>query len=268
VRALLVAVAVAAVAAPSTALPYSTAPAPGDAITQSELFAYLYDAPQSGDWVRYRVSENDETILTKTVGFGVERLGDSDAAFLEIQTQSTGIIDAPVQSHSVAGGSFVWKMFVDAPNFDDVTRLYSFQAGVIKIGDALFRLGSDPSHPVLPAYHQSLQSLLLYGSLPLPDKRDGTVVASAPEDLVVGKVTVHAVHTSVDFTASKIGVAAGLPPLRIEAWQTPDVPLGIAAVRATTNGNVYRIDLIAFDHGSYRSAIKARFDSIQDFPGG
>jgi hypothetical protein len=269
VRPLLVAAVVAAViAGPLPARAYATAPKPGDSITQSELLSYLFAAPQPGDWVRYSVSVDGSTILTKTIGFGAERFDNNDTAFFEIQTQSSGLIDAPVSSQTIAGGNIVWKMFIDAPNFNDVNHLYAFVAGVIKIGDALFRLGSDPSHPVSPAYHQTLQSLLLYGSLALPDQRRGVVATSEPEDVTIGRITVHAVHTSVDFSAAEIGMAAGLPASRIETWQSPDVPLGIVSARSLTNGRTYSVDLTAFGRRSYRTVINQQFESIPYFPGG
>lgn len=243
------------------------APKPGDAMTQSELLTYLFAAPQSGDWLRYRVSLDGSTILTKTIGFGAERFGSDNAAFFEIQTQSSGLIAAPVESRTAAGGSLVWKMYVDAANFNDGTRLYAFVAGVIKIGDALFRLGTAPAHRLQPAYHEPLQTLLLYGTLPLPDDRSGVVQASEPEDVTIGPSSVHCVHTTIDFPARDLAAGAGLAAARVEAWQTPDVPLGLVAIRTIMNGRVYSVELTAFGRGTYRSAIDEPFESIPMFPG-
>jgi hypothetical protein len=266
VRSLLVGVALAvACLAPAQAM--TLAPKAGDAITQQELLGYLFVAPQSGDWLRYRVSANGNTLLTKTIGFGTERLADSNDAFFEIQTQSSGLISSPVQSHSVAGGSLIWKMYVDAPNFDDGSRLYTFVAGVIKIGDAYFRLGSGPGQPLSPAYHQPLQSLLLYGTLDLPDNRSGIVVQSQPQDVTIGAQTVHTVHTIVDFPALDMGTANGLPEARMETWQTTDVPLGLVEIRSSSGSATYDVNLTGFGRGSYHSLIDQAFDSIPYFPG-
>ena len=245
----------------------SLAPKRGQTITQTDLLGYLFVAPQRGDWLRYGVSADDGTILTKTIGFGVERFGDSDSAFFETETQSPGLIASPVEAHSIVGGRLVWKMFVDAQDFNDSQHLYTFVAGIIKIGDSLFRLGEGPGMPLSPAYHQHLQSLLLYGTLMLPDDRTGTVTDSTPEDVEVNGKTVHTVHTTVDFAAHDIGMATGLPSARIETWQTTDVPLGIVTIRSTTNGHVYSVDLLAYGRGSFRSAITQPFDSIPYFPG-
>jgi hypothetical protein len=268
VRALLVMVALAAaLASVSPASAMSLAPKTGDAITQQELLGYLFVAPQPGDWLRYRVSVNGNTLLGKTIGFGVDHLDGADDAFFEIQTQSSGLISSPVESQSVAGGTLVWKMYVDAPNFDDSARLYTFVAGVIKIGDAFFRLGSGPGQPLSPAYHQPLQSLLLFGTLVLPDNRSGVVAQSQPQDVTLGIQTLHTVHTIVDFPARDIGSATGLPQARVETWQTTDVPLGLVAIRSTTDGTTYSVDLTAFGRGSYRSLIDRQFESIPYFPG-
>ncbi|HEV2037994.1 MAG TPA: hypothetical protein VGQ96_05240 [Candidatus Eremiobacteraceae bacterium] len=265
-RALFVAAALATAIAALPAHAMELAPKAGETITQTQLLGYLFVAPQRGDWLRYRVSVDDSEILVKTTGFGVGRLRGSDTAFFETETQTPGLINSPVQTRMVAGGNLVWKMFVDAPNFDDATRLYTFAAGVIKIGDGLFRLGSGQGEPV-PAYRQTLQSLLLYGTLPLPDNRPGVVESSKPEDVRIGGRTVHTVHTTVDFEARAIGMATGLPEARVEAWQTTDVPLGLVTIRSTTNGHVYSVDLIAYGHGSYRAVINQQFESIPYFPG-
>jgi hypothetical protein len=107
----------------------------------------------------------------------------------------------------------------------------------------------------------------LYGTLALPDNRPGTVTASTPEDVEVNGKTVHTVHTTVDFAAHDVGMATGLPPARIETWQTTDVPLGIVTIRSTTNGHVYSVDLLAYGRGSFRSVITQPFESIRYFPG-
>jgi hypothetical protein len=108
---------------------------------------------------------------------------------------------------------------------------------------------------------------VLYGTLPLPDNRSGTVAASIPEDVRIGRRSVHTVHTTVDFAARDVGLATGLPQARVEMWQTPDVPLGIVAIRSTMNGHVYRVELVAFGRGAYRSIIDKPFESIPYFPG-
>ncbi len=271
-RALLVAAGLALIAAPlgvtsSSAATINGSPKTGDSVTQTELLGYLFVAPQRGDWLRYRVSIDANTVLEKTVGFGAEQLGDSQHAYFETQTQTSGLIASPVESSTVAGGNLVWKMYVDAPDFDDPTRLYSFVAGIIKIGDAVFRLGGGPGQPIPPAYHQSLQALVLYGTLPLPDNRTGVVSASTPQDLEVNGVTVHTVHTTVDFAAHDIGLATGLPKAHVEMWQTSDVPLGVVRVRSTTNGHVYSVDLTDYGRGSYRSVITEKLDDVPYFPG-
>lgn len=243
------------------------APQPGQVITQTDLFGYLFVAPQSGDWLRYRLSVNNDPIATKTIGFGSGQIGDRNAAFFEIQTQTFGLVSSPVASQSVAGGNITWKMFVDAPNFDDSLRLYSFAGGIIKIGDALFRLGGDPSQLTSATYHQTLQSLLLFGLLPMPDAREGTVVASQPEDVTIHGATIHAVHTIVDFPQKDLGASTGLPESRVETWQTTDVPLGLVRVRVTTSGGIFSIDLTEFGRGTYQEVITQDIDAVPYFPG-
>lgn len=244
------------------------APKAGDTITQTDLLNYLFVPPQTGDWLTYRVSVNDNQLLVKTVGFGVETIRDQNSAYFETQTQTSGLLNIPVQSHTVAGGNLIWKMYVDAPNFNDNTHLYSFVAGIIKIGDALFRLGLGPTQPLSPSYHEPLQTLLLYGTLPLPDDRSGLVVSSAPEDMDVSGRTLHTVHTIVDFPARSIGMANGLPQERLETWQTADVPLGLVTLRLDTNGNRYTMKLIAYGRGDFHSAINSEnFENIPYFPG-
>jgi len=243
------------------------APQVGQTITQTDLFGYLFVAPQAGDWVRYRVSVNGNPVATKTIGFGTGTLGATQAAFFEIQTQTSGLVSSPVASQSVAGGTITWKMFVDAPDFNDSLRLYSFAGGIIKIGDALFRLGGDPSKPVPATYHQTLQSLLLFGLLPMPDSRAGIVVSSRPENVSIRGVTLNTVHTIVDFPPRDIGGSTGLPESRVETWQTTDVPLGLVTVRVTTNGGLFSVDLTAFGHGTYHGIITQDIDAVPYFPG-
>jgi hypothetical protein len=257
---------VAAATARAASSPMLVAPKPGATITQSQLLDYLFVAPQAGDWLRFRVSIDGNTLLTKTVGFGAEQLHDAQHAFFETQTQNSGIVGQPVEAHQVAGGTLVWKMFVDASDFNDAQRRYAFVAGVIKIGDALFRLGTGPGQP-LAAPAQSVQSMVLYGTLPLPDDRSGVVTGSMPEDKHVGGTVVHTVHTIVDFAARDIGMATGLPQARVETWQTTDVPLGVVAIHSTTNGHVYSVELTAFGRNAYRSVITEQFDTIPLFPG-
>jgi len=266
----LVAVALLVLVSPRTAAPdgqtMSLSPKPGDLITQTQLLGYLFVAPQSGDWLRFRVSVDGTTLLVKTIGFGSETLHDTQRAYVETQTQTSGLAGQPVPANNVAGGELIWKMYVDAPDFNDPARTYAFVAGVIKIGDAVFRLSTGPGQP-LSAPAQTLQSLVLYGALPLPDDRSGTVAASLPENIRAGNKSLQAVHTTVDFAARSIGMANGLPQARVEAWQTTDVPLGVVTVRSTTNGHVYSVDLIAYGRGSYRSQITEQFDDIPVFPG-
>lgn len=242
------------------------APQPGAAITQSQLLGYLFVAPQPGDWVRYRVSVDGDTLLVKTVGFGAETLHDAQHAYFETQTQTTGVVGQPTEAHQIAGGTIIWKMFVNAADFDDAQRGYAFVAGIIKIGDASFRLGTGPGQP-LSAPAQSVQSLVLYGALPLPDDRVGTIASSQPEDKRLGSSVVHTVHTIVEFAAHPVNMATGLPQARLETWQTTDVPLGVVAIRSTTNGHVYSVDLAAFGRSSYHSVITGPFDDIPLFPG-
>jgi len=241
-------------------------PKPGDTITQSQLLDYLFVAPQAGDWLRYRVSIDGSTLLVKKIGFGAEQLHDAPHAYFETQTQTAGLVGEPVEAHQVAGGTLTWKMFVDAADFNDARREYAFVAGIIKIGDAVFRLGTGPGQP-LSAPSQTVQSLVLYGTLPLPDDRPGVVTSSTPQDIRIGDSVVHTVHTTVDFAAHDIGMATGLPQARVETWQTTDVPLGVVAIRSTTNGHVYSVDLTAFGRNSYRSLINEQFDTIPLFPG-
>lgn len=243
------------------------APKVGDAITQSDLLSYLFVAPQTGDWLRYRVSVNDNLILTKTIGFGSGSFRGQPSAFFEIQTQNSGLVASPVASQSVAGGTIVWKMFVDATNFDDSTRQYAFRAGIIKIGDSMYRLGGNASEAGVAANHQSLLSMLLFGLLPLPDNRSGTVVESRPETTKVGRLTLPTVHTIADFPSSDVGIAAGLPQESIETWQTSDVPLGLVTIRVMANGNIYSVDLSEYGHATYHPTITQDVDSVPYFPG-
>ncbi len=266
VAAVLAAGAIAANGVHSAAVAGTLSPKAGDSITQSQLLGYLFVAPQSGDWLNYRVSVDGTTLLVKKVGFGTEQLHDAQHAYFETQTQTSGLVAQPVEAHNVAGGNLVWKMYVDASDFNDPSRQYAFVAGVIKIGDAVFRLNTGPGQP-LSAPSQTLQEMVLYGALPLPDDRTGIVAASTPEDVQLSGTTVHTVHTTVDFAALNIGMATGLPQARVEMWQTTDVPLGVVAIRSTTNGHVYRVDLTSFGRGSFRSVISQQFDEIQSFPG-
>ncbi len=53
----------------------------------------------------------------------------------------------------------------------------------------------------------------------------------------------------------------------METWQTTDVPLGLVAIRSSTGGATYDVDLTGFGRGNYHSLIDRAFDSIPYFPG-
>ena len=243
------------------------APRAGELVTQSDLLGYLFVAPQPGDWLRYVVSVNGNEVVTKTVGFGAEELHQKQAAFFETQTQMPPLASVPVSMQPAVGGTIVWKMYVDAPDFDDSSRQYAFAGGIIKIGDSLFRLGGSPYSPSSAASAQSLQSMLLFGLLPMPDARYGTVVASQPQDVSVDGITLHTVHTTVDFSQNGMASAAGLPATQVETWQTSDVPLGLVTVRVTESGSVFSMDLVSFGRRSYQEQITQSIDAIPYFPG-
>jgi hypothetical protein len=243
------------------------APQPGGSITQTDLFGYLFVPPQSGDWLRYEISVNGQLLVTKTIGFGADDLPSGRSAFFEVQTQTPGLTAVPVSSQAIAGGNITWKTFVDAPDFNDSLRQYSFAGGIIKIGDSFFRLGEGPETSTTSSYHQTLESLLLFGLLPMPDARAGTVLASQPEDVQLAGATFHTVHTTVDFSQRSLGGTTGLPQVKIEAWQTPDVPLGLVRVVVTESDSIFAMNLVAFGRNSYHEIITKDIDTVPYFPG-
>jgi hypothetical protein len=266
VRPLLVVAAALAMMVPGQSRAASIAPHSGQTITQTELLAYLFTAPQPGDWVRYEIRVDGKMVETKTVGFGVETLDATPAAFFEIQTQTPALLALPESSQQIAGGNIAWKLYVDAPDFNDSLRRYTIAAGIIKVGDAYFRLGGSALSP-LPSYRQTLQSLLLFGLLSMPDGREGVVAGSQPEDMYVAGRTVPVVDTTVDFSARGLGGSTGLPPARVEAWQTTDVPLGLVAIKLTQGGSVFSMTLTACGRRSYRAVITRGIDTLPYFPG-
>jgi hypothetical protein len=268
VRSLFVIVAAAAIAAqPARTSAALVAPHPGQSVTQTDLFGYLFVPPQPGDWLRYQITVNGELVVTKTIGFGSDETSSGRHAYLEIQTQTPGVTSLPVSGRSLAGGNITWKMFVDAPNFSDSLRSYSFAGGIIKIGDSFFRLGGGPTASQIASARQSLPSLLMFGWLPMPDARDGTVLASTPEDLRVAGFTLHTVHTIVDFSRRSLGGGTGLPESELETWQTTDVPLGLVRVEVRQSGGVFSMNLIGFGRKSYREVITKDITAVPYFPG-
>lgn len=242
-------------------------PRAGESVTQSDLLGYLFAPPQAGDWLRYRVWVNGNLLLVKTIGFGEAKLSDQPSAFFEIQTHTVGLSGAPSTSQSVAGGDIIWKMFVNASNFNDPSRQYSFVAGILKIGESAFRIGGNPLQPATASLRQSLSSMLLFGLLPIQGDRSGTVASSMPEDVRVHGVTLHTVHTTVDFPANDLGMVAGLAAQRMELWQTSDVPMGLVNVKVASGQGVFWIDLVSFGHGDYRDLITEDINSVPYFPG-
>jgi hypothetical protein len=243
------------------------APRPGQSLTQTDLLSYLFMSPQPGDWMRYDVFVNGRPVVTKTIGFGAESLHGTQSAYFEIRTQTPALEAVPVSMQPVTGGAVVWKMYVDAADFNDSGRLYSFAGGMIKIGDSLFRLGGNPLTAQSKAGAQTLESLLLFGLLPIPDDRTGTVVASLPEVHKIGDVVLQTVHTTVDFSPNDLGMAAGLPASRVETWQTSEVPLGLVGIRVTQSGSVFSMNLAAFGRGTYHEQITSNIDTLPYFPG-
>ncbi|HLW36954.1 MAG TPA: hypothetical protein VKR99_00860 [Candidatus Eremiobacteraceae bacterium] len=245
----------------------SSQPRAGDSITQSQLFAYLFRAPQAGDWLRYQLNAGANTILTKTVGFGAP---DPDAApggaFIEISTASLALTGAPAMPAGSVGGSVVWKMFVDAADFTDPLHRYSITGSAFKIGDGLFRL-RDSITLGTPLHGVPLQTLLWSGLVPLDDSRQGIVAQNRPQDLIVSGHTLHCADVAVDFPEAGLPAGGRFPAQRIETWQSPDVPLGTVRVRTTVMGQTYSADLIAFGRGTYHATITAPLDSMAPFPG-
>jgi hypothetical protein len=250
-----------------TGLAEIVAPQTGSSITQTDLFGYLFVPPQPGDWLRYDISLNGNLLVTKTIGFGADNLPSGRSAFFEVQTQTPGLAAVPVSSQAIAGGNITWKMFVDAPDFNDSLRQYSFAGGVIKIGDSFFRLGEGPVTSTTSSYHQTLESLLLFGLLPMPDAREGTVLASQPEDVQLGGATLHTVHTTADFSQRSLGGETGLPQTRVETWQTTDVPLGLVRFVVAESDSVFTMNLVAFGRNSYHEIITKDIESVPYFPG-
>jgi hypothetical protein len=195
-------------------------------------------------------------VLTKNVGFGSDRMGAASEAYFETTTQLQSLTGSPVHSFAVAGGTVVAKLYVNAADFSDPARRYSVVAGSVRIGDATFTL--DPkSHDAVSALDVPLQTLLLSGALPLPDERPGTVVGAAAEDVNVQGRPVHCVHVTVDFSPSRTSGATDLPALRLEAWQSPDVPLGTVAWKTSVGSDVFDARLVAFGRATYRPTISS-----------
>jgi hypothetical protein len=242
-------------------------PKAGQTVTQSDLLGYLFVPPQPGDWLRYDIAVNGNVVTSKTIGFGVDGISSGRSAFFEIRTQTRGLHSVPVASQTIAGGNIIWKMYVDAPDFNDSLRQYGFAGGIIEIGDSYFRLGGGPTNSGIANGRQSLQSLLLFGFLPMPDARSGTVVFSNAEDLTLGGVTLHAVHTVVDFSRRSLGTVTGLPQAELETWQTTDVPLGLVRAVIKQNGTVFSMSLSGFGRRSYREMITKDMNSVPYFPG-
>ncbi len=231
-------------------------PTIGERVTQADVFGYLFAAPGSGDWLSYRFSHDGRLVLTKSVGFGSDGAGPAMRAYFETKTQLQSLAGSPVHSFAVAGGSLVAKMYVDAADFSDVSRRYSVVTGAVRVGDATFRL--DPARQDGAAVLDvPLQTLLLSGALPLPDQRLGTVVDVSPEDTSVEGRVVHCVHVTVDFPPSQTPGSTTLPAARLDAWQSPDVPLGTVAWKTTLAGDVFDARLVAFGRASYRPMISS-----------
>ncbi|MBC5806599.1 MAG: hypothetical protein DLM53_04580 [Candidatus Eremiobacter antarcticus] len=234
----------------------SVRPEIGDRITQTAVFQYLFAAPGTGDWLRYRFSHNGRPVLTKNVGFGSDRIGAASEAYFETTTQLQPLTDSPVHSFPVAGGTVVTKLYVNAADFSDPARRFSVVGGAVRIGDATFTL--DPkTRDAASALDVPLQTLLLSGALPLPDERLGTVVGAAAEDVNVQGHPVHCVHLTADFPPSRISGATDVPALRLEAWQSPDVPLGTVAWKTSVGSDVFDVRLVAFGRASYRATISS-----------
>jgi hypothetical protein len=228
----------------------------GERITQTDVFGYLFTAPSNGDWLSYRFSHDGRLVLTKSVGFGSDGSGPATMAYFETKTQMESLTGSPVHSFAVAGGSLVAKMYVDAADFSDVSRRYSVVAGAVRVGDATFTL--DPARQDGAAVLDvPLQTLLLSGALPLPDDRLGTVVDVSPEDTSVEGRVVHCVHVTVDFPPSQTPGSTSLPAARLDAWQSPDVPLGTVAWKTTLAGDVFDARLVAFGRASYEPVISS-----------
>jgi len=256
----------AALLAPALAPGRSLQPDVGSSITQSELFAYLFTAPQPRDWLRYRITSAGDTMIMKTVGFGQAQVHNDVQAYIEITAASQPILRSPTMQSTNVGGMVVWKMFVDARDFVDPQRTYSITSSAFKIGDGIFRL-RNASMLGVPTQRVPLQTLLWSGLVPIDDSRQGTVSKNQPQDLSVQGQIIHCVDVAVDFPESALPGGGRFPAERIEAWQSPDVPLGTVKVRTIVLDETYDANLVAFGRGDYRSIINQSLDVLAPFPG-
>lgn len=251
---------------PSAGRAMSLQPRAGDSITQSQLFAYLFTAPQPGDWLRYRLSAGANTILIKTMGFGQADPQNKTPAYIEISTTSTAVLSVPTMPAGGVGGSVVWKMYVDVSDFTDPLHSYTITGSAFRIGDGVFRLRGSATLGT-PTRGVPLQTLLWSGLVPLGDTRQGTVTKNVPRDLRIAGHTLHCADVAVEFAETALPAGGSFPAERIETWQSPDVPLGTVRVRTTLMGQTYGADLIGFGRASYQPIITQPLDGMAPFPG-
>lgn len=237
--------------------------APGDAITQADLFGYLSLAPQAGDWVRYRIV-NGSAVVEKTIGFGTETLDGHAVAFVEVGASSNAVVGSPVAASTPIGGAEIVKTYVDAPAFADPSGRYPVLATAFKIGDTEYRIDRRKPLPPRIAANAPAPTFSLLDTLPIADQRRGLVDEVAPEDVEIGGSVVHATRIVARFAGQ---AAAAIPPVIVEAWQSPDVPLGSVAFRADIPGRRISVDLVAFGRGDYAPKIATRLDDIPAWPG-
>jgi len=250
------------------ALPALAEPSPaalhvGDRVTQSDLLGYLFSAPRSGDWVRYRISFGPATV-EKTIGFGSELIDGRATPFVEVRDASAAVANPPGGQSFDVGGANIVKTYVDAAGFADLTARYAVVATVMKVGDSLYRI--DERRPQTPeiAANGPLPAFSLLESIPVADLRRGLVTDVALQDLRIGTSFVHATRVTAQFQAVP---EAAVPPVILIVWQSPDVPLGTVAFRAVFSDRELAVTLEGFGRGDYQPAIAQRLDDVRPLPG-
>jgi hypothetical protein len=222
----------------------------GDSITDRQVFAYLSFPAHPGDWVRYRVTFAGRSTVIKTIGFGSEKVSGASTLFIETHVRALAVTGLPAESTTGIGDDAVLKTYLQGSSFSDLAHTYRIVTSALKVGAFESEVASATG-----ATYSALTGAVDTAT------RTGRVQSVNPEDVTLGRVTLHATHVVANFPAVPLAVGGTDAGYTLEVWQSPDMPFGTVAI-SSAGSRAVRWRLMAFGNG-YRTLFTKTLDQIR-----
>jgi hypothetical protein len=240
------------VAALRTPAGATSAPAVGQRVAQSALFATT-PAAQPRQWVQYVMGSGVQYL--KRIGFGTETTGANDRHFIETQV-------------GVPGGSCnpntLKKAYLDGGSFGALMRPYAVQIYVVKSGTFFTTwAGNEGSTPI--GNEQRL--LLLDAAYLYAQGRPATVAAVSSQSVRAAGKTFDATRIKATFAPAK--TSGDEPSIKdMTLWLSPRVPLGVVRMEVGLAGiDPFTLHLDTYG-AHYKSEVGMSLDEVKALDAG